>query len=93
MATIEPGLYKPEDLDESKEDYFPLVMVIETNYPKTYTGKAKKSVQMIYGSLSHDGEAMTFNCLQKKFLFNNKMFNLGEIYGSIKGDTANISSD
>ena len=66
--------------------------MIETNYPKSYTGKAKKSVQFIYGSLVTEENELKFNCIQKKFLYNNKVFNLRDIYG-IKGNTANISTD
>ena len=44
VALINTAMYRVEDLEEHKEDYYPVVMYIETVYPKTYAGKAKKSV-------------------------------------------------
>jgi hypothetical protein len=37
-------LYKLEDLITLKEDYYPIVISIETLYPENYTGRAKKSI-------------------------------------------------
>ena len=86
------ALYRHEDLQEHKEDYYPVVIYIETHYPKSYQGKAKKSVQFIYGCLAKEENEFKFNIVQKKFLYNNKMFILWDLFG-IKGTTANISND
>ena len=43
INTIVTSVYKEQDLVESKDDYFPIVLMIETDYSSDYTGKAKKS--------------------------------------------------
>jgi len=40
---LNSALYKEQDLTEAKDDYFPVVLMIETEYPSDYKGKAKKS--------------------------------------------------
>ena len=70
-----------------------MVITCETDYPKSYSGKARKSVQIIYATLTEDGDdELNFHCVKKKFLFNNKMFDLGDIFG-IKSDTSNVSQE
>lgn len=85
-------VYKEQDLIEAKDDYFPIVLMIETDYPADYTGKAKKSCQITYGKLNFENSEYSFQWLKQKFLFNNKMFDLGEIFG-IEGGTANLVND
>ncbi|CAI2374679.1 unnamed protein product [Moneuplotes crassus] len=89
---LNPTAYKELDLTEAKDDYFPVVLMIETDYPEDYKGKAKKSCQIIYGSFILEGSDYSFHCLKAKFLFNNRMFDLGEIFG-IEGGTANLIND
>jgi len=85
-------MYKQEDLTEAKDDYFPVVLMVETEYPGDYSGKAKKSLQITYGNFNLENDEYSFVCLKQKFLFNNKMFDLGEIFG-IEGGTANLVND
>lgn len=92
VNVLTPSLYKKQDLTEAKDDYFPLVIMIETDYPSDYKGKAKKSCQITYAKFNCENEDYSFQCLKQKFLFNNKMFDLGEIFG-IEGGTANIVND
>ena len=92
ISVLNTDLYKPEDLTESKEDYFPVVLMIETEYPADYAGKAKKSLQITYGKFEFESNEYSFHCIKQKFLFNNKMFDLGEIFG-IEGGTANLVND
>ena len=92
ISTIVTSMYKEQDLIESKDDYFPIVLMVETDYPADYTGKAKKSWQITYGKLNLENGEYSFQCLRQKFLFNNKMFDLGEIFG-IEGGTANLVND
>jgi len=47
---------------------------------------------MIYGKFNLENEDYTFHCIKSKFLFNNRMFDLGEIFG-IEGGIANIVND
>lgn len=92
IGVINPSVYKSEDLTEAKDDYFPVVLMIETEYPQNYSGKAKKSLQITYGKFNLENEEYSFQCIKQKFLFNNKMFDLGEIFG-IEGGTANLVND
>lgn len=92
VNVLNPTLYKEQDLTEAKDDYFPVVLMIETDYPPDYKGKAKKSCQITYGKFNCETGDYSFQCLKQKFLFNNKMFDLGEIFG-IEGGTANIVND
>mmetsp|Transcript_30362 Transcript_30362/g.34786 ORF Transcript_30362/g.34786 Transcript_30362/m.34786 type:complete len:90 (+) Transcript_30362:511-780(+) len=66
--------------------------MIETDYPADYKGKAKKSCQITYGKFELESNEYLFTCIKQKFLFNNKMFDLGEIFG-IEGGTANLMND
>lgn len=92
VNVLNPTLYKEQDLTEAKDDYFPVVLMIETDYPANYTGKAKKSCQITYGKFHLENETYSFQGIKQKFLFNNKMFDLGEIFG-IEGGTANLVND
>jgi hypothetical protein len=44
IININPSSYPKEDLTMYKDDYFPIVLSIETHYPSDYTGRAKKSI-------------------------------------------------
>ena len=92
VNVLNPSLYKDQDLTVAKDDYFPVVLMIETDYPSDYKGKAKKSCQITYGKFNNDNASFSFNWLKQKFLFNNKMFDLGEIFGK-EGGTANLVND
>lgn len=92
VNVLTPSLYKQQDLTEAKDDYFPLVLMVETDYPSDYKGKAKKSCQITYARFNFENGDYHFQCLKQKFLFNNKMFDLGEIFG-IEGGTANLLND
>ena len=89
---LNPSLYKEVDLTEAKDDYFPVVLMIETEYPPDYKGKAKKSCQITYGKFNLENSEYSFHWEKQKFLFNNRMFDLGEIFG-IEGGTANLVND
>lgn len=60
--------YRKEDLTSVKDDYYPIVISIETIYPSSYTGKAKKSVEFTYGSFGLEGGSLTFKYLKQRFL-------------------------
>lgn len=60
ICVLNPALYKVEDLTEAKDDYFPVVLIILTDYPKEYTGKAKKSLQITYGKFNFENGEYSF---------------------------------
>ena len=52
-----------------KDDYYPIVISIETVYPPTYTGRAKKSVQFTYGQFVQEStDSLKYRYLKQKFL-------------------------
>lgn len=92
LCMFNPSDYNQDSLIEAKDDYYPIVLMIETNYPKDYKGKAKNSSQIVYGSFKLEGSDYSFHCIKTKFLFNKRMFDLGEIYG-VEGGTSSIVND
>lgn len=66
---LSSALYKIEDLVNTKDDYYPIVMSIEAVYPSNYTGRAKKSIQFTYGQFLQDQPGiLKFKFLKQKFL-------------------------
>lgn len=66
---IDSTKYRTDDLTSLREDYYPIVVTIETLYPANYTGRAKKSIQITYGQFSQDGPGnLKFKFLKQKFL-------------------------
>jgi len=45
---------RKEDLFIAKEDFYPIVISIETIYPDSYLGKGRKTIQFTYGSFVND---------------------------------------
>mmetsp|Transcript_37684 Transcript_37684/g.36140 ORF Transcript_37684/g.36140 Transcript_37684/m.36140 type:complete len:179 (-) Transcript_37684:169-705(-) len=93
VCVIKTNEYKTEDLTTLKEDYYPIVISIESIYPTNYTGRAKKCVQFTYGQFGQDAPGVfKFRFLKQKFLYNNTIFDLNDIYG-IDNNTANITDE
>jgi hypothetical protein len=60
VNSLNISLYKQQDLLEAKDDYFPCVIMIETDYPSDYKGKAKKSCQITYGRFNIENTNFVF---------------------------------
>ena len=66
---INSTLYRTEDLTTLKDDYYPIVMTVETLYPPSYAGRAKKSIQITYGQFTQDSPGnLKYKFLKQKFL-------------------------
>jgi len=68
VFAIDPSEYQKSDLTGFKDDYFPVILTIETKYPADYNGRAKKSVQFTYGFFSLSEGNMGFRFVKQKFL-------------------------
>ncbi len=69
VCMINSTLYRTEDLTTLREDYYPVVITIETLYPASYAGKAKKSIQITYGQFVQEAPGtLKFKFLKQKFL-------------------------
>ena len=80
------------DLVNHTEDFFPIVITIETIYPEGYRGKGRKNIQYTYGSFSKDGDDMKYKFLKQKLLYNNQIMDLNDIYG-IDNNAANMADE
>lgn len=89
---LNTALYKEQDLTEAKDDYFPVVLMIETKYQSRVSEKLKKCCQITYGKLSYSQGEYSFNCIRQKF-FLNKLFDLCEIFGIEEGNGENMAND
>ena len=84
---------RKEDLFTVKEDFYPIVVSIETIYPAGYKGKGRKNIQFTYGSFKKDGSKnLSFKFLKQKLLYNNQIMDLNDIYG-IDNNAANIADE
>lgn len=84
---IDFSKFKDEDLTSYKEDeYYPIVVTIETDYPPAAEGmKSKRQAQITYGHFNHTQNGnyeFVFN--KQCFLFRNKLFKMEDIYGHEK---------
>ena len=61
---IEIDKFRIEDLTTLREDYYPIVISIETVYPSNYTGRAKKSIQFTYGQFLMESDNLKFKFLK-----------------------------
>ena len=43
-------MYHESDITTFREDYYPMVIGIETVFPEKYKGKAKRSIEYTYGT-------------------------------------------
>ena len=65
-----------------KEDYYPIVIGIESLFPSNYKGRAKKSVQFSCGALGIEADgSLKFKLVKQKLLYNNTIFELTDMYG------------
>jgi hypothetical protein len=61
--------YRPQELTTFREDYFPIVISIESLFPESYQGRARKSIQFTYGQFTLDAESKyKFKYLRQKLL-------------------------
>lgn len=69
VCNINSTVYRNEDLTTLKEDYYPIVIVIETLFPEGYTGRGKKSFQVTYGQFTQESPGtLKFKFLKQKFI-------------------------
>mmetsp|Transcript_47852 Transcript_47852/g.35073 ORF Transcript_47852/g.35073 Transcript_47852/m.35073 type:complete len:221 (+) Transcript_47852:206-868(+) len=93
VCVLKASDFKLDDLVSLKEDYYPVVISIEAIYPANYTGRAKKCQQFTYGQfLREETSSLKFRFLKQKFLYNNTIFDLNDIYG-IDNTTANLTDE
>jgi len=84
---------RKDDLFHMKDDFYPIVISIETVYPEGYRGKGKKNIQFTYGSFQKDGSSnMRYKFLKQKLLYNNQIMDLNDIYG-IDNNAANLADE
>lgn len=63
---------RQEDLFNITEDFYPIVISIETVYPENYKGRGKRNIQFTYGQFMKDGpNNIRFKYLRQKLLYNN----------------------
>ena len=66
----------------ASQDFYPIVITIETVYPDNYKGKGRKNIQYTYGQFQKDGpNNIRFKFLKQKLLYNNQIMDLNDIYG------------
>ena len=87
MYKIDLGnhVFDEEDLTSFRnDDYYPLVIGIETVFPERYRGKTKRSIEYTYGTFykeSGNANPMKYKYLAQKLLYNNTIFELNDIFG------------
>ena len=83
---LDPSAYREQDLTTYTDDYFPIVIHIETLYPeehKTDGGKARRQAQITYGTFGRDNRGeLQFRFLKQFFLFRDHLFMLQDIFGN-----------
>ena len=75
-----------------KDDFFPIVISIETVYPEGYKGRGKKNIQFTYGAFQKDGQSIRYKFLKQKLLYNNQIMDLNDIYG-VDNAAANLADE
>ena len=53
--------YSPQELIHYMDNYYPIVLAIESIFPENYKGRCKKSIQFTYGVFSMDQERNVYN--------------------------------
>ena len=71
--TLEP--YQTFELTEHRDDYFPIVIAIESIFPASHKGKVKKNVQFTYGTFAYEDGSYKYKYLKQKLLVSLKYFN------------------
>ena len=56
VCRLQLDKYQVNDLTHYREDYYPIVIAIESIFPSTYKGRSKKSIQFTCGALSIDSD-------------------------------------
>jgi len=74
--------YQVKDLTHYREDFYPIVIAIESVFPDNYKGRAKKSIQFSLGAFSVESDnSFRFKLLKQKLLYNKTIFELTDMYG------------
>ncbi|CDW73216.1 zinc finger ring-type [Stylonychia lemnae] len=93
ISNINVNEYRLEDLINTKGDYYPIVIMIESRYPQDYSGRAKRSIQYTYGCFTQETPGLLkYKFLNQKFLYNNVIFDMSDIFG-IDNAAANIADE
>ena len=70
------------ELTHYREDFFPIVIAIESIFPENYQGKSKKSIQFSCGAFSIDADnSFKFKLIKQKLLYGKTIFDLTDMYG------------
>jgi len=75
------SLYEKDDLTSFRDDYFPIVIGIQTVFPKGYQGKSTRSIEYTYGTFFTSEDCFKYKALKQKLLYNKTIFDLQDIYG------------
>lgn len=104
VSRINLDQYQMHELTIQREDYFPIVISIESIFPQSHQGKVKKNIQFTYGTFTDEDGTFKFKYYQQKLLvrlyfwryliiqLNKTIFELNDIFG-IDNNTANISDE
>lgn len=82
--------YPVNDLTHYRDDFYPIVIAIESVFPANYKGRARKSIQFTLGALAVEAEnEFRFKLLKQKLLYNRTIFELTDMYGKESAMNAN----
>lgn len=63
------GKYRLPDLTHYRDDYYPIVIAIESLFPESYKGRAKKSMQFSCGAFAIEADnTFKFKLVKQKLL-------------------------
>ena len=69
VCRLDLGKYRLPDLTHYRDDYYPLVIAIESLFPESYKGRAKKSMQFSCGAFAVEADnTFKFKLIKQKLL-------------------------
>ena len=94
ICQLDLSQYAKHQLVTQKDDYYPIVIGVETVFPESYKGRTKKNVQFTYGTFeaSEEGGKVIYKIktLKQQVLYNKTIFDLNDVFGV---DNGTISMD
>ena len=83
-----------QDLTHYREDFFPIVIAIESIFPDNYKGRAKKSIQFSCGAFTIESDnTFRFKLVKQKLLYNKTIFELTDMYGKENASATAAQAD